>query len=254
MFKKVFCFVTGVLFVLTLAGCGSVLDRSLIFATHTTVGVEVSVSPVETGNPVALIIGYKRTEGVINPVYDKEGISTCPNPTSCVPIQKYRDKAYSVIAKLEGKIAANANPSSAVVSGAQWFATGEAANNVSSHPEFAVALTDNPAIAKQASEAIKARAKAEAEAKEKIKLSNTPELKALKKKYRQLTKPGATFVAPAPTSYPSGKAGTPSGPKDYANDLASIRVPGETAEGIMTRGPLEDARFIIKELEKYVKQ
>lgn len=250
MFKKVLCFVTCALFLLMLAGCGSLLDRSLIFATHTTIGVEVSASPAETGSPIALIIGYKRFEGVINPVYDEGGIVTCYDPTSGTPVSKYRDYAYSVIAKLEGKIVAGANPSNAVVSGAQWFATGKAADNVSSQAAFAVALTDNPVIAEKISE----RINAEAVAREQIKLSNSAELQALKTRYRELTKSGSKFAEPAPTSYPSGKAGTPSSPRDYANDLAATLVSGETAEGIMTHGPLEDAKFIVRELEKRVQQ
>jgi hypothetical protein len=98
------------------------------------------------------------------------------------------------------------------------------------------------------------RLKAEEAAKVQLKAANDNILQALKERYRKLTKPDAKFGTPAPTSYPSGKAGTPKNPKDFANDLAVSRVPGETAEGIMTHGRLENAKFIIKELEKYVEQ
>ncbi len=60
-------------------GCkpNSLLDRSLIFATHTTFGLELSVQPTDAAtNPVSLVIGYKRTDGVLNPVYHSDGIET----------------------------------------------------------------------------------------------------------------------------------------------------------------------------------
>jgi hypothetical protein len=62
-----------------LAGCqkDSLLDRSLIFSTHTTFGLEVSLQPTDAATtPVSIVIGYKRTDGVLNPVYHSEGIET----------------------------------------------------------------------------------------------------------------------------------------------------------------------------------
>ena len=56
-------------------GCeNSLLDRSLIFTTNTTLGVEVAISPADSTSPVKLIIGYKRFEGVLNPVYHSHGV------------------------------------------------------------------------------------------------------------------------------------------------------------------------------------
>ncbi len=55
------CWSVGVL-----GGCeNSLLDRSLVFATHTTLGLEVSVSPAATSSPVKLLLGYERSEGVL---------------------------------------------------------------------------------------------------------------------------------------------------------------------------------------------
>jgi hypothetical protein len=52
------------------AGCtNSLIDRSLIFSTNTSLGIDVSVNPSETDSPAKLQIGYKRTEGVLNPVF-----------------------------------------------------------------------------------------------------------------------------------------------------------------------------------------
>jgi hypothetical protein len=157
-----------------LAGCrtNSLLDRSLIFSTHTSLGIEVSVSPSETSSPAKLLIGYKRSEGVFNPVYynldmdEKAGVNRKVE-------DYYRPEAYSVIAKFEGSATAGGATSAdtkvatgktdaagkeipgatgvvtANVKGgmtlSQWFATGEAATILARYG--APALTDNPAVA-----------------------------------------------------------------------------------------------------------
>jgi hypothetical protein len=59
------------------------LDRSLIFATHTTLGLEASIQPTDAATtPVSLVIGYKRTDGVLNPVYHSDGIETPDRKTT----------------------------------------------------------------------------------------------------------------------------------------------------------------------------
>jgi hypothetical protein len=66
-------------------GCqkDSLLDRSLIFATHTTLGLEASIQPTDAATtPVSLVIGYKRTDGVLNPVYHSDGIETPDRKTT----------------------------------------------------------------------------------------------------------------------------------------------------------------------------
>jgi len=148
-------------------GCkDSLLDRSLIFSTHTTLGVEVSASPAESGEPVKLIIGYKRSEGVINPVYHSDGIETAdeeqstarnePNDVVKTIISKgrrprYRDQAYSVIAKFRGDAGTSATGAAeGKVSVAQWFATGEAAMTLASQPGIAGAVTGSSEVAREA--------------------------------------------------------------------------------------------------------
>lgn len=128
------------------ASC-TTMERSLIFATETSQGLNVSVGG-QTTEPIKLSLGYKRWEGVMNPVYDKNGIDSSG--------QKYRDEAYSVIAKFAGEITAGASTTGAGTDGgpsatgaivaSQWFATGEAATWLAKHSETAAILSDNPAV------------------------------------------------------------------------------------------------------------
>src|SRR5947207_2393424 len=98
---------------LCLAGCkNTLIDRSLIFSTQTSFGLEVSVNPSETDSPAKLQIGYKRTEGVLNPVYhnlDAEKSAATPDRKVT---DYYLKEAYSVIAKFEGKATATGGASS----------------------------------------------------------------------------------------------------------------------------------------------
>ena len=174
-------------------GCeNTLLDRSLVFFTNTTMGVEVSVSPSDATAPVKLIIGYKRAEGVLNPVYHSQGVkapattdesealaggsSYTDKETSksgsnsyskkwskSVPIaggpktvKRYRTEAYSVIAKIAGEVSGNAGDSAeGKLSVAQWFATGEAAKILAKQPGIAGAVTGSSEIAKEAVEQAK---------------------------------------------------------------------------------------------------
>lgn len=153
-----------------LCGCkDSLLDRSLIFSTHTALGLEISINPTETtAGPVKLLVGYNRTEGVINPVYHSEGVNA---PASTVvqesigadgqrttrtpviidgqapEIQRYRREAFSVLAKFAGKVKGNAqNTADGTIVASQWFATGEAAKILAKQPGIAGAISDNAAI------------------------------------------------------------------------------------------------------------
>ena len=130
----------------SLVGC-SPIDRSMLFFTHTTIGIEVSTGD-PTSAPVKALVGYNRTEGVINPVYDKEGIATTDG-------SKYRKEAYSVLATIQGQGSANA-PATATgtegnvgtkIKGSQWFATGEAAKILARQPGIAGAISGSPDIA-----------------------------------------------------------------------------------------------------------
>jgi len=152
---------------LGLVGCeNSLLDRSLIFSTHTTLGVEVSASPAESGEPLKLIIGYKRTEGVMNPVYHSMGIETADEEETTVlntghsetktiaakgRRPRYREEAYSVIAKFSGDAGTSAKGAAeGKISVAQWFATGEAAKTLANQPGIAGAITGSSEVAREA--------------------------------------------------------------------------------------------------------
>ena len=131
-----------------MAACANV-DRSLIFFTNTTTGLEVSTGSAST-DPVRIIVGYKRQEGVLNPVYDKDGIDIVSKDTSGHPVErvkKYRDEAYSVIAKYQGGASAGAGGASASSTNGQWFATGRAATLLAEQPGIAGAVTGNSAVA-----------------------------------------------------------------------------------------------------------
>lgn len=156
--------------VFLLGGCqDSLLDRSLIFATHTSVGIEVAVNPAETTTaPVKLLIGYSRSEGVVNPVYHSQGVKA-PAPTAerieggkterwyasdGGMISRYREpEAYSVLAKFQGESAAEAAKSaSGKLTVAQWFATGVAAIKLAEQPGIAGAISGSAEIAKAAAD------------------------------------------------------------------------------------------------------
>lgn len=144
------------LIVLSLAppGCreNSLLDRSLIFSTHTAAGIELAVNPAQTtGAPAKLMIGYSRTEGVINPVYDSRGVEAPAEGTPGI-IKRYREpEAYSVLAKFAGS--ADADAAGAAQAGAgvsQFFATGNAALILARQPGIAGAVSGSPEIARAA--------------------------------------------------------------------------------------------------------
>lgn len=166
-----------------IGGCtDSLLDRSLVFATHTTLGVEVSVSPSEASSPVKALIGYSRSEGVLNPVYHSKGVEApatnetltrssssldadadnraishssyehrtttvigAGTPDKPLMVKRYRDNAYSVLAKISGRtkgaggVTSQAQAEAAMVL-SQWFATGKAAEELAKHPETTAAL------------------------------------------------------------------------------------------------------------------
>jgi len=165
MSKEILFSILGTIALCSLSGCGEnrLIDRSLVFATHTTMGLELSVSPAETSGPVNMILGYKRTEGVINPVYHSEGIET-PDQEIHTPPEagtasvtttgrrpRYREESYSVIAKFAGETGGSADKiTSAGMSVAQWFATGEAAKTIAGQPGIAGAVTGSSEIAEAA--------------------------------------------------------------------------------------------------------
>lgn len=176
MFRKLlyFVFVMSMLFVLT--GCweNSLLDRSLIFSTHTTLGLEIAVSPAETSSPAKILIGYKRTEGVINPVYHSKGITPAKKEettqdsagkktiTTENGAARYRPEAYSVIAKIHGEVGAKAaDTAEGTMSVAQWFATGQAAKILAGQPGIAGAVSGSSEIGEAAAREARFAAKLE---------------------------------------------------------------------------------------------
>lgn len=110
--------------VFALAGCkNSVVDRSLIFSTNTSLGLEVAVNPSGTEAPAKILIGYKRFEGVLDPLYQnldpggKAGASSGRKVTDY-----YLNEAYSVLAKFQGSASgaggASSNTNVAIASNA----------------------------------------------------------------------------------------------------------------------------------------
>ncbi len=137
-----------------LTGCkNSLIDRSLIFSTHTTFGLEVGVNPADTTGPAKIIVGYRRAEGVLNPVYynhDAAKKSGRSGANDSGTLDKfYRPKAYSVIAKFEGKARGGGGGAEGSFALSQWFATGKAADILAQFGG-ASALTDNPGVARAA--------------------------------------------------------------------------------------------------------
>lgn len=134
-FKPFFIILILVGLVCVLLGCkNSLLDRSLVFSTNTTTGLEISLNPSEIGgSPVKLVAGYKRQELALVPVYDRYGITgsgeqatrtttqTLSDGSKSVAVQvlpseagkgpKYLEEAYSVIAKIASDVGGSANSS-----------------------------------------------------------------------------------------------------------------------------------------------
>jgi hypothetical protein len=155
--------ITCMLFTLLLTGCDS-LNRSLLFYTQTNVGIEVGVDPAQQSGKV--LIGYKRAEGVVNPVYIPPEKTTEHEKDECGNITKttitraggeadkvYRKEAYSVMAKIAGEAngrgsTGQAGEVEAAGKIAQWFATGEAANHLAKNEYAAAALTGSSETAK----------------------------------------------------------------------------------------------------------
>lgn len=128
----------------------STFDRSLVFFTNTTIGAEVSVDVASGTAPIGVLVGYKRQEGTLNPVYDPDGLETGSGSS-----KKYREKAYSVIAKIQSGVSGTGSEEAgAKLSAAQWFATGEAAVLLAKAPGIAGAVTGSAKIAEAAAKEI----------------------------------------------------------------------------------------------------
>ena len=135
---------------LLLAGCDN-LNRSLLFYTQTNVGIEVGVDPAQQSGKV--LIGYKRAEGVVNPVYQPPGYEENGKRKDADAKDVYLGEAYSVMAKIAGEAGGRGSAGQSAqyeAAGkiAQWFATGEAAKLLAKNEYAAAALTGSSETAK----------------------------------------------------------------------------------------------------------
>ncbi|MAY73377.1 MAG: hypothetical protein CMJ31_01385 [Phycisphaerae bacterium] len=112
------------------------------------IGLELAADPQTAQGRLRL--GYVRAEGVINPVYQPP----IEDDTNVTPAAVYREKAYSVLAKIQGNYSGQAGKSIVGSEGAiaQWFATGAAADKLAENPYAAAAVTGSDEVAKAISE------------------------------------------------------------------------------------------------------
>ena len=128
-------------------GCAN-LERSLVFSTGTTIGLEVAVSP-NSEAPVDIVIGYKRAEVLFDPIMNDTKDNGDKKKRATYEIMT---NPHSVIAKLQGQVntkgsAGMGSEADAGLTVAQWFASGKAAE-ILAEKGGAAALTDNPAVSK----------------------------------------------------------------------------------------------------------
>lgn len=157
-------FVIGVFALLFLSSCAS--NKHLVFFTNTTIGVEVGSEPAN-GSPAKFIVGYKRQEGVIDPLIpdyelvENYGNNKAPNgtldkltepvsgetnivltPQGTVIPMGARTRAHSVLAKMNFGATGGGNGAAA----AQFFATGRAADYLAQGENIAAALAGEPSV------------------------------------------------------------------------------------------------------------
>ena len=136
------------------SGCAS--NHHLVFFTNTTIGLEVGSEP-NTGNPAKFVLGYKRQEGVIDPLipdyefHSHAGSDKITEPKSgdtnivLTPAGVAAPKGsvtspHSVLAKMDFGATGGGTGASA----AQWFATGKAAELVAQSSGISGALSGDP--------------------------------------------------------------------------------------------------------------
>ncbi len=138
-----------VLLAFLVAPVGCMSAQHLVFFTNTTIGVDIGSKPA-TGDPVRFVLGYKRQEGVVDPMmtgYEKFDITMPADATKPDGVIVGTDgvlvpgavaaTAHSVIAKLNFGAGGGGGDASV----AQWFATGEAARVLASQPGIAAAVS-----------------------------------------------------------------------------------------------------------------
>lgn len=154
------------------AGCENV-QRSMVFITGTQVGVSLAVKP-ESDAPIELMIGYKRAEVLFDPVMedavccvddhhdheceDRDPVGDDDRADSGQNNYQIRDQPHSVLAKLLGDFKTTGRTGGGPegtggVMISQWFASGKAAEILAASGG-AVALTDQPAVAREIGQAL----------------------------------------------------------------------------------------------------
>ena len=139
-------------------GCAS--NQHLVFFTHSSIGVDISTEP-QTATPFKFVVGYKRQEGVIDPIgmgyhlheSDDAGLPVVP-PDMNAPVLPTKAgyfvqrgtaaEPHSVLAKMNF----GATGGGAGASAAQWFATGEAAKILARQPGIPGAIAGDPEVNK----------------------------------------------------------------------------------------------------------
>lgn len=147
--KMVLC----ICLVLLLQGCAS--NPHLLFFTNSSIGVDISVEQSQT--PVKFIVGYKRQEGVLDPLGQgyafEKGVFKNQSTSVINGIIQTKDgyfypkgvkeDAHSVIAKMNFGATGGG---SAETSAAQWFATGKAAEELAKNPSTPAAIAGDSKI------------------------------------------------------------------------------------------------------------
>lgn len=131
--------------IVMISGCANI-ERSMVFSTGTTIGLEVAVSP-SSEDPVNVVIGYKRAEVLLDPIMEDAPENKSQDNRRTFNIIP---RAHSVIAKLLGdmktKGSTKAGPEAeAGLRVSQWFASGNAADILAKNGG-AAALTDDPEV------------------------------------------------------------------------------------------------------------
>ena len=130
-----------------LGGCNAKADRSVTLFTDTTVGFELTFD-TKAANPLKAIVGYNRSEGLLNPVYGEAVTMTYSDDGTSVKAKsidpEFREDAYSVIVKLNSqKFADSASADSQQNGSDHIFITGKAAQLVAQNPAAVAALTND---------------------------------------------------------------------------------------------------------------
>lgn len=147
-----------------ITSCAS--NHHLVFFTNTTIGVEIGSEP-SNGSPAKFIVGYKRQEGVIDPLIpdyefvENNGKTVAPEntldsltepkngdtnivltPQGTALLKGANNRAHSVLAKMNFGATGGGSGASA----AQFFATGRAADYLAQSENIAGALAGDPQV------------------------------------------------------------------------------------------------------------